>query len=212
MLVPAAGLFGYPIPEAKFYGLGRDVDLFLTTKSSASYTNSLFYVVGSDLPGERIDVGRTNQGADLGVGEDDIVALLPVNEEITFGIEPAETGNVFYTGPGNRNPDGQIHAIVELMEGQGEIFYRVQFEDLLNLGDSDFNDFVFDVYGVTHQLSNDEFGETTDAVNSPEPASLAAWIAMGLLLAVVCRWRWLRDRTWRLAACRSKLPTSRRSE
>ncbi len=45
----------------------------------------------------------------------------------------------------NLNPDGEVHAISGVIDKDNPDILRVGFEDLKNLGDSDFNDLIFDV-------------------------------------------------------------------
>ena len=54
--------------------------------------------------------------------------------ELVLGIRVEDTGNVFKTGDGSRNPDGLVHARVSGA--------TVSFEDFWDGGDEDFNDAV----------------------------------------------------------------------
>lgn len=61
-----------------------------------------------------------------------------VGTELVFRIETSD-GNIFRTGPAERNPDGLFHAAVSTTDG--ETF--VGFEDQLNGGDRDYDDLIF---------------------------------------------------------------------
>ena len=70
--------------------------------------------------------------------------------ELVFGIKVLDTGDTFYTGPADRNPDGRAHALVS-DNGDGSYDVQVGFEDLPGEGDGDFNDLRFSVSGVARQ-------------------------------------------------------------
>ena len=67
--------------------------------------------------------------------------------ELVFGIKVLDTGDTFYTGPAERNPDGRAHALVS-DNGDGSYNVKVGFEDLPDESDDDFNDVLFKVSGV----------------------------------------------------------------
>jgi hypothetical protein len=58
-------------------------------------------------------------------------------------------GETWRTGPANRNEDGEVHARVVRLDDDT---YRVGFEDLAGVGDSDFNDACFSVRGSVSLL------------------------------------------------------------
>jgi Big-like domain-containing protein len=64
----------------------------------------------------------------------------PRDEELVFGIFIAARNHTFKIGPGERNPDGLVHARVQTT---GERQFDVGFEDLINGGDRDYDDNVF---------------------------------------------------------------------
>lgn len=70
-------------------------------------------------------------------------------EELVFGLHDLSTGYSYETGPGSRNLDGGVHAIVTSTSSG----VRVSFEDGYGLGDADFNDCVFDVTGPVEASS-----------------------------------------------------------
>lgn len=184
----SAPTIGPPVLGGQLYGRGGEVDLFLSTASDASYTNKLFYITGSTLPGSPVDTGYTNQGADKGVAVDNLVSLA-INQEIIFGIEVEETGYKYYMGPADRNPDNRFHATIEQVTDGGDTFFRVRFEDLYDLGDNDFNDFVFDVFGVGDSLLPIPKTPLPKLTHTPEPTSVAVWGFAGLMGAAALWWR-----------------------
>lgn len=58
-------------------------------------------------------------------------------------------GAIYHTtardGSTNLNPDGEVHVVSGLVEGEGTDTLRIGFEDLPSLGDADYNDLVFDI-------------------------------------------------------------------
>jgi hypothetical protein len=90
-------------------------------------------------------------------------------DEMLFGLYNTDTGTWFYTGPGDRNPDGDIHALVTDL-GNGSV--RIDFEDLASYQGSDFN------YGDGSIVVT---GAHASAV--PAPAALGAF-GVGILGAL----------------------------
>ena len=91
----------------------------------------------------------TNQDSGGGVDSDGSVTLTgltPGSELVLYLQNPY--GDVFYTGPGSRNSDHDVHAITA---DQGSGDYLVEFEDLASYEGSDFNygDGTLQVSGVT---------------------------------------------------------------
>jgi hypothetical protein len=74
--------------------------------------------------------------------------------ELVFKLLVAKTGNVFYTGPAARNPDGVVHS--ELESGTDQTL--VGFEDLFGGGDRDYNDLVFAFTNVMPTASSGAAG------------------------------------------------------
>jgi hypothetical protein len=70
--------------------------------------------------------------------------------ELVFAITVLDTGETFFTGPAERNPDDAIHAVATT-NGDGSFDVRVGFEDLSGDSDGDFNDVVFRVSHVAQQ-------------------------------------------------------------
>ncbi|WP_437870747.1 hypothetical protein [Sorangium sp. So ce363] len=82
------------------------------------------------------------------------IGAFPSGSELIFFIEVTDTGDVFYSGPGSRNPDGLVHAFVKALSTPiGDEFY-IGFEDLFGGGDGDFDDIQFIV-----RLELDEDGD-----------------------------------------------------
>jgi hypothetical protein len=67
------------------------------------------------------------------------IGPFPAGIELEFAIF-VQNGDVFYTGAGDRNPDGIPHARVTFL-AEGD--YNVGFEDLLGGGDLDYDDNFF---------------------------------------------------------------------
>jgi len=59
------------------------------------------------------------------------------------------SGEIYHStergGSTNLNPDGEVHVVSGLVDGQGDESIRIGFEDLPNTGDADYNDVVFDL-------------------------------------------------------------------
>ena len=103
--------------------------------ASAGFTSELWLFEPG--PARRIATNR-----DVGL----VVSLgtFPAGAELIFGIVVLNTGNTFKMGPGDRNPDGIPHAIVDFLEpGRAQ----VGFEDLFGGGDRDYNDNMFEFRG-----------------------------------------------------------------
>jgi hypothetical protein len=73
------------------------------------------------------------------------LGTFPAGTELVFCIFVRDTGQTFYMGPGDRNPDGIPHAVVDVT-APGEA--TVGFEDLLGGGDRDYDDNNFRFTGV----------------------------------------------------------------
>ncbi len=63
-------------------------------------------------------------------------------DELVVAIFVRDTCQTFYSGPGERNPDGLAHAV---LSRQADGRWAVRFEDLLGGGDRDYNDVVLQV-------------------------------------------------------------------
>jgi hypothetical protein len=129
------------------------------------------------MPSTQGPVIFTNQTSTI--GQSAVLGTFAVGAEIEFAMNNLTDGDTWYTGPGTRNADGNIHADVTTnindIVGLSAASYAeaaalqaanpntifIGFEDLPgNQSDFDYNDMVFAVQGVT-------------PTNVPEPASLA---------------------------------------
>lgn len=72
----------------------------------------------------------------------------PVDTELIFGLQVANTGDHWQSGPGARNGDGVIHVAVTY---EGGCSWLIGFEDLYGGGDLDYNDVVLRVQGMLRQ-------------------------------------------------------------
>ena len=73
------------------------------------------------------------------------VTDLPAGEAVFEMV--VENGTTFRNGPGSRNPDGERHATVELVNG-ADPFYKVHFEETPTPTEPDYNDHGFSVRGA----------------------------------------------------------------
>lgn len=122
---------------------------------TAGYTSYLYLQqAGGDLFIFNNQVNNVGDSVNLG--------SFAAGTELKFYIEVVNTGDVFFTGPGSRNPDGLAHAVVVSEWQPGETF--VGFEDLLGGGDEDYDDLKFSF---------------TNTTSTPSPVPLPA---AGLLL------------------------------
>lgn len=73
------------------------------------------------------------------VGTEFDLGVFAEGTELVFAIYVRNTGRWYFTGPGSRNPDGQVHAAVRAIPGQPNA-WRIGFEDLWGGGDRDYDD------------------------------------------------------------------------
>lgn len=97
---------------------GYTSELYLFGRSGAIFNNH------ANAVGDSVDLGSFTSGT-----------------ELKFYIKVLNTGSVFYSGPGSRNPDEQAHAVVIPEWAPGQTF--VGFEDLFGGGDQDYDDLKF---------------------------------------------------------------------
>jgi hypothetical protein len=103
--------------------------------------------------------GETTEGdvAQLGVMQD--------GEELRFYVYLPETGETFFTGGGENNPDGMAHAAIEDL-GNGT--FRVGFEETWGGGDLDFDDVnVVVSANATLEIDTDADGPWDSIDNCP---------------------------------------------
>lgn len=100
-----------------------------TSDMYLSSPDSVFIATGHITPvGTTVEIGTYGAGV-----------------ELIFSIYVRDTGFTYYTGPGERNPDGALHGNVTDLGGG---VYVVGFEDLFGGGDQDFDDIQFQVTGI----------------------------------------------------------------
>lgn len=114
-----------------------------------------------------------NHDPNLTAGSSTIdLGIFPAGTELVFGEYVRNTGQIFYSGLGSRNPDGDVHAYI-IGTGQDTVF--VGFEDLLASAPSDFN-----YNDITFTMEN------LNAVVVPEPGAVSL-ICGGLITAGIWR-------------------------
>jgi hypothetical protein len=111
-----------------------DVDSVATAQycgSPAGYTSDLYLASPQFV---YIATGHvTPEGNEVDLG------MFVGGDELIFALYVRNTGLTYYTGPGERNPDGQVHAAVaQLANGE----YMIGFEDLYGGGDRDYDDLL----------------------------------------------------------------------
>ena len=118
----------------QLFSTGQPVEVQVLP-ASAGFTSELWLF--EPAPAKRL---ATNRDVGLVVQ----VGTFPAGVELVFGIKVLNTGDTFKMGPGDRNPDGQPHAVVNFLEpGRAQ----VGFEDLFGGGDRDYNDNMFEFRG-----------------------------------------------------------------
>lgn len=130
LAVPAQAV---PITEQTLIATGGDV-LVTFVSNGAGFASELF--LDGPLGDERgalFNNWTTEIGTSVNLGS------FATGTELIFKLLVKQTGDMFYTGFGDRNADGIGHAAVESGEGQ----VLVGFEDLFGGGDFDYNDLVF---------------------------------------------------------------------
>ena len=96
--------------------------------------------------------------------------------ELIFRLDNTTQDYSFFTGPGSRNPDGEVHAGVDFSSPYAPQTY-VGFEDRID-GDFDYND------------TNYSFTNLRDTTIVPEPGAVAFGVlAAGSVLGLVARKR-----------------------
>jgi hypothetical protein len=156
----AAPAQAIPISEQTLMATGGDVVVTFVS-NGAGYTSELFLdgAFGDDL-GAIFNNATTSVGATMNLGP------FAAGTELVFRLLVQQTGHLFYTGPGSRNVDGIVHAMIQ--DAAGRVI--VGFEDLFGGGDFDYDDLVFAFTNVS-PADAPGTGVTTGAAVD-EPSSL----------------------------------------
>ncbi|MCA9525289.1 MAG: thrombospondin type 3 repeat-containing protein [Myxococcales bacterium] len=118
------------IPAAGLVVLAQDATATSTfCGGSAGYTSDT-HLVDPNF----VYVGTGNVTA---AGTEFDLGMFVAGQELVFSITVRDTGYTFFTGPGDRNPDGIVHAAITDL---GNGVFHVGFEDLYNGGDLDYDD------------------------------------------------------------------------
>jgi len=149
----AAGLFGFssgvsaaPILGAQLYYGGGSVEVEVQP-ATAGYTSELgLYNTSFTRLGSYIAL-NTQVGAVIDISSLISSSGLVAGDELIFGIYVQNTGDTFFMGSATRNTDGLLHAGVDVLSSSPIYTANVGFEDLLNGGDRDYDDNVFQFRG-----------------------------------------------------------------
>lgn len=123
-----------PILGGRLYGTGGNV-VVEVLPPTASFTSELHLV----SPGpDRFIALNHDVGTIVNLGS------FPAGVELIFSCYVRNTGQTFFTGPASRNPDGILHAALNVI---GAGVANVGFEDLFGGGDRDYDDNNFQFRG-----------------------------------------------------------------
>lgn len=123
---------------------GDDVVLTFLGPTGAYYEESSFVFTPNGTSSDFFQNHSTVKGTVIDLGS------YTAGTEIVLGIHVADSGQTYFTGPGNRNPDGAVHAFVQNdWQGVSGLTY-IGFEDMYaNLpADWGYVDEVFAITGV----------------------------------------------------------------
>jgi len=142
LALAGAPAYAEPVFGGQLWGLGplQNVQVEVVQGGYADFTSECYlYAYTGGAPtyiGTNRDVGRT-----VSLGTFD------AGRELVFGIYVPDTGFTYYMGPGERNPDGVIHATVDVTGTNQSV---VGFEDMYWGGDRDYDDCMLKISGVTN--------------------------------------------------------------
>jgi hypothetical protein len=114
---------------------GTDAVVVTCLGKEATFSHRLYLDTGGRFICNSADTGKK---VDLGT--------FPVETTLVFRLDVEDSDTSFFTGPAERNPDGEVHA---KMTDAGDLGWHFGFEDLWGGGDRDFDDCLFLVRGVT---------------------------------------------------------------
>jgi len=163
---------GNPLPTGQeLIASGGDVTLTFLGPTTAIFDDVIFLQSPANGFGLFFDNHGTANGTTLDLGN------YVAGTELEFGIYSYNTGNSWYSGPGSRNADGDVHAyMVNDYEGIPNTTY-VGFEDLAADAPSDWN-YVDDIFAVSG----------ANATNAPDITSTAFLLGFaGLSIAIFRR-------------------------
>ncbi|HWI50889.1 MAG TPA: hypothetical protein VNT01_01945, partial [Symbiobacteriaceae bacterium] len=160
LLVPFAS---FPVPAqaavigGQLYGTGGDITVEILP-ADAGFTSALYlYSPVFRLIGTNREVGKVVTLTGIAAGE-----------ELVFGIQVHDTGDIFKMGPGSRNIDGRAHAAVTQI---AERAFDVGFEDMAFTGDWDYNDNMFRFTGALAPVPPPVDNVPPVTVHGPLPAA-----------------------------------------
>lgn len=140
IIVPTLALAQFPIAEPgteclRVIVTGNEDVVATYEGNSASYSNDLYYGLSIDTTDTFVFNNHASPvGSTVNLGSFD------PGTELFFRLHVNNTGQDYYTGPADRNPDGQCHARVQEEWMPGTTL--VSFEDLFN-GPFQYNDLSF---------------------------------------------------------------------
>jgi hypothetical protein len=161
-VVVAAPAEAQAVPGGKLFATGGTVDVVVQQGGITGYTSRLFLL--------RPDGTRDNIALNTDVGKQVTLGPFAAGRELVFGIDVLDGGPTFFMGPGTRNPDGIAHAVVT---ETGVRTFLVGFEDMLDGGDRDYDDNIFQFIGnLAPSMPPPADGQTpTSPTGTPTPRS-----------------------------------------
>ena len=152
-----------PIVGQTLIATGGDIVVTFVS-NDAGYTSELYLdgPVGDD-------VGLLFNNWDTAVATSVNLGAFDPGTEMIFRLEVLNTGDVFYTGAGERNEDGLLHAAVD--GGVGHV--TVGFEDLFGGGDLDYDDLVFSFTNVSSSAGEGTANDPAGSERAAESPSVA---------------------------------------